>query len=384
MRHRVPLSLVAGGLLLCACGPSTAPASEGFVRDGDNPILDPRVLVSPTTQTNNVVGVFDPCAVWDERAGLWRVYFTLFDVYAEEIGETAAGIVGVSGPEPDRLGDALTLAVEQQGTFDSSSVETCDIVIVDDPQRPGEVLYYMYYSGSEIGGVENQDFAVYRIALAISEDGERFEPLAAERSRDGVAGVLFGTSEPLGGPEAVGNFITDPTVVVRDDGFHMWTLCVRTEPDVAGGLCYHRSPDGIEWQHLGTARGFGDLLPIQPTVFYNPDTQLFEMYVVIDSPEDEAKIHDFDTNLTLRVAGWYRATSSNGLDWTPSEERVFVEDLDRPWENRGLATGADAIYHDGEVLLFYPSFTTEGGSVLGSVHNWPLNLARARARTREP
>jgi hypothetical protein len=331
-----------------------------------------------------MVHTADPCAVWDPVAELWRVYWSFFDAEAEAEGLPATGMMGATSPDGTALVPHGVLSLEQQGTFDENSVETCDVVVLEDDESPTGQRFLMFYSGSQLpqGGPSDDPEASgpYSIALATSTDGVRYEPLEAELSRDGVAGVLFGVSDALGGEEVDGNFITDPVIAIRGGTLHMWTLCIRQVPEPFGGICHHTSVDAIHWEHRGLVTGLDRAFPIQPTVFYNPATDLFEMYVVMDTPEEEARVHDLETNLTLRVVGYFHATSPDGDTWTQtSDERAFVEDLSRPWENRGLATGADAELKDGVVYFFYPSFTTMGGSILGNLHNWPLNLARALA-----
>ena len=114
-------------------------------------------------------------------------------------------------------------------------------------------------------------------------------------------------------------------------------------------------------------------------MFFNPQDNLFEMYVVMDTPDEEARIHDLEVNLTLRVTGFYHATSPDGHTWTWDPMQAFGEDTSLPWEDLGLATAADAELRDDEVFFFYPSLTTAGGSVLPPLANWPLNLAMRRA-----
>ena len=95
-----------------------------------------------------------------------------------------------------------------------------------------------------------------------------------------------------------------------------------------------------------------------------------------DSVEDEQQIHTAG-NLGLRVKGWYLASSVDGLNWTSEndDKRVFVENLGLPWEDLGVATGADAEVKEGNLYFFYPSLTSKGGSLFGDIPNWPVNLA---------
>lgn len=365
------------GFSVNACNPSqprNEPDPEGFVRYTGNPVINPRELKSPTSGTFSVACTADPCALWDERAQKWRVYWTFWDWYAEEHDQMAAGIFGATSADGKNFVPLDTLALEQQGTFDTGSVETCDVVMVDDPENSGSKLYYMYYSASILDDHDEPCF--HQVGLAISRDGERFTPLSAERSKDGIPGLLFSVGDVLGGIDDTENFIADPTVVVVDGTFHMWTLCVELVPEPNGGICYHTSHDGISWSHHGVISGLNRACAIQPTVFRNPRKDRFEMYVVMDTPEEEAEIHDMATNLELRVSAFYHATSIDGLTWTESSsDPAFFEDTSYQSENRGLATGADAEYKDGVVYLYYPSFTTLGGSGFGTLLNWPLNLA---------
>ncbi|MEO0814499.1 MAG: hypothetical protein AAFY60_16690, partial [Myxococcota bacterium] len=301
------------------------------------------------------------------------------DLLSEEAGGIATGIVGATSADGVNFTINPVLSVEPLGTFDTSSVETCDVIIVGEGN---ERTFYMFYSGAQAeNSTDPEAAAKYKIALATSTDGVRFTPISASESPVGQEGVLFGNPEVSGAPDVFGNFITDPVAVYRDGTFHLWTLCIDQIPEPFGGICYHTSSDALQWTHHGVVSGLNRAFAIQPTVYFNPTLERFEMYVVMDTPEEEAQIHDLGTNLTLRVTGFYHAVSSDGRQWTevdPSRPQ-FGEDLGRLWENRGLATGADAELKDGVVYFFYPSFTTEGANYLGTLLNWPVNLAVRRA-----
>ncbi len=357
-----------------------APLGAEFERI-TSPLVEPRELSSPATGAGTMIGTSDPCAVWDPLAQTWRIFWTYSDYQAELDGlAPIAGIAGGSSADGIEFVGYAELALDQQGTFDELSVETCDVVVIDDPESATGPRFLLFYSGSRLPTDAQGEFdhGPYAIALATSDDGVRFEPLEPALSRDGVAGVLFGISDVFGSEEVDGNFITDPVVVVRDDGFHMWTLCITQVPEPFGGICYHTSPDAISWTHHGLVEGLDRAFPIQPTVFFNPTTELFEMYVVMDTVEEEAQNHDLGANLTLRVTGFYHATSTDGLAWTWDADQAFAEDTSRAWENGGLATGADAELRDDVVWLFYPSFTTEG-QLYPPLLNWVLNLAQRDA-----
>ena len=169
-----------------------------------SPVLDPRQNDSPITGEPTMLGIFDPCAVWDPRDERWRVYFTFADNVAETSGLARAGLAGAVSSDPTGTSFVVNdgLAVEQLGTFDSESVETCDVIV--DPFSETR-RFLLYYSGNR--GVTDSDYVV---ALATSDDGVRFDALAPELARDGEAGVLFGVEEALGGMAAEGNFVTAP------------------------------------------------------------------------------------------------------------------------------------------------------------------------------
>ena len=383
---------------LAACGDGSAPAASGepdagsdplaealeglgtdFVRVGDRPLLNPRELVAPISRQVSMFGILDPCAVWDEDAGLWRVYWSYSDVASEALGAISSGIVGATSSDGINYTMNDVLSIEPIGTFDTSTIETCDVVIVGEG---ADRVFYMFYSGSQSENpADPEALSKYKIALARSQDGIRFTPISAEESPVGAEGVLFGTPEVTGGPDVFGNFITDPVVVVRDGTFHMWTLCIEQFPQTFGGVCYHTSNDALNWTQHGLVNGLQRAFPVQPTVYYNPVARRFEMYVVMDTPDEEREIHDLQTNLTLRVKGFFHAVSEDGMRWTEVDptRHQFVEDLRRRWENRGLATGADAEIKEGVVYLFYPSFTTEGADFVGTLLGWPMNLAVRRA-----
>ncbi|MEM6786467.1 MAG: hypothetical protein AAF715_03020 [Myxococcota bacterium] len=344
---------------------------EGHFERSYPRIVDPRELVSPSTGDNTVAVTADPCAVWDPQIEKFRVFFTFADFTAEEQNLPPAGIFGGTWAPGEAFEPYETLALDQIGTFDTYSVETCDVVRIDDETSATGQRFFMYYGGA------SQEEPDYTIALATSEDGRRFEPIPPNLSPRGALGELFKIDSVLpGAPDVPGNYPTDPTVVIRDDTWHMWTFCVQQFPDGGGGVCHSTSLDGINWQHFGPGSGLTRGAPIQPTVHFNPSLDAFEMYVVMDTPEEEAEIHDVTANLTLRVVGWFRAVSEDGMTWTPDPERGFCEDLSRPWEDAGVATGADAAIANDTLYFFYPSFTTMGrGTFLPGLMNWPLNVA---------
>jgi len=348
-----------------------------FERHSFNPIINPRRIVSPLSKTNKIAGTADPCALWDPLTSKWRIFWSVWDVASEERGESATGILGAVSSDGENFVVNKKLSLSVNSSFESGSVETCDVVTT------GDDSYYMYYSASTdtIGDPEK---TFHKIGLAISKDGVSFKQLSDKKSKDGIKGLLFSAADIFDVEDVPGNFVTDPTVVVRNDGYHMWTLCVVQVPEskANGGVCYHTSKDGIKWKHHGITKGlnFQNVMPIQPTVFYNKKMSRYDMYFVNDLPSEEKKIHNYSTNLGLRVKGFYHATSKNGFDWKIANDRkrVFSEDNKFFYENSGLATGADAVLKGDIIHFFYPSFTTFGGSIFNDLLNWPLNKASKR------
>ena len=350
---------------------------DSFTRYANNSVINPRDLTSPLSQTKTVGNVADPCSFWDEEKKTWRVFWSLWDINNDLNGLPSTGIFGATSTDGVNFTQLPNLSLEQQGTFDSKTIETCDIVKAPHPTT-GLPVYFMYYSGS----VEtvDEDLSLYKIGLALSEDGEYFTPLSNSLSPGADPGLLFGVDEGLPGSiDTPGNAITDPTIVYTNNSFYMWTLCLRQVPsnNMAGGICFHTSNDGVNWTHHGLTQGLTSIaFPIQPTVYFNHLKNRFEMLFIADTPEEEQEIHDAGTNLELRVKGWYQAHSDDGLSWTlTSNQRVFSENTNLPWENGGFATGADAEVQGDNLFFYYPSFTTRGGSLLGNILNWPLNLA---------
>lgn len=349
--------------------------SSKYQRYKFNPVVNPRDLISPVTQSKKVMHAADPCAFWDEDESLWRVFFSFWDLEAENTGKLG-GLWGATSSDGINFTPPSSLVLNQLGSFDSESTETCDIVKAPDPVHPQSEIYFLYFSGNSIS---NHDTPYHKIGLATSKDGLVFDPISPSSSPKNEEGLLFTGADVLGGPEVPGNYITDPTVLFINNKFYMWTLCIKQIPEAEanGGICYHESMDGINWVHHGLTSGLTTIaFPIQPSVYFNHKRNRFEMIVVADTPAEESEIHDVETNLTLRVKGWYQAHSSNGKDWTyTNTDRVFLEDTDILWENGGLATGGDVAVKNDHLYFYYPSFTSEGGSLLGNLLNWPLNLA---------
>ncbi|MEL6546545.1 MAG: hypothetical protein AAFQ82_18095, partial [Myxococcota bacterium] len=260
-----------------------------FVRVGDEPVLNPRSLVAPISGEPSMFALGDPCAVWDSESQLWRVYWSYTDLLSEEAGGIATGIVGATSADGVNFTINPVLSVEPLGTFDTSSVETCDVIIVGEGN---ERTFYMFYSGAQAeNSTDPEAAAKYKIALATSTDGVRFTPISASESPVGQEGVLFGNPKVSGAPDVFGNFITDPVAVYRDGTFHLWTLCIDQIPEPFGGICYHTSSDALQWTHHGVVSGLNRAFAIQPTVYFNPTLERFEMYVEMDTPEEEAQIH---------------------------------------------------------------------------------------------
>lgn len=362
----------------CACGGPGSVPTDGTVTDSPftrttttAPLINPRSLVSPSTgETSLGVGA-DPCAAWDPVENRWRVFFTFADFQAEEAGGISQGIFGGTTADGVTFEPYEDLVVSPMGTYDTSSIETCELIVRPDPTSPTGQRFYLYTGGSE------GDDPNYTVTLSTSTDGEHFSYLPASDSPLGLEGALFQIDAVLPGvTNQPGNYVTDQTITVVDDVWHMWTLCIQQIPEPYGGICHSTSTDGVTWQHDGLVSGLDRAFPIQPTVFHNPATGLFEMYVIMDTEEEEAAIHDPIANLTLRVSAYYHATSEDGMLWTYDPVPHLTEDLSLPWEDGGLATGPDAELHDGEVFLFYPTFTSNGqGEVLPGLMNWPVHLA---------
>ena len=347
-----------------------------FSRYSGNPILNPRNMVSPITDTRKIGFLADPCSFWDQEQSVWRIFWTFWDVEADLAGQGQPGIWGATSKDGLNFETLDELALNSLGTFDQESVETCDVIKAPDPNDPSQSIYFMYYSGNSDNGE-----GLFKMGLALSRDGIHFDPISSSLSPKNQEGLLFTIQDSFAGAgeNTPGNFITDPTVVYRNGEFKMWSLCIQQFPaaDANGGICYHTSSDGINWTHLGIVNGLDGVgFPIQPTVYFNENSNEYEMLFVGDTPADEGEIHNPLTNLSLRVKGWYGARSTDGFNWQlKSEERLFIENTNLLWENSGVATGADATVKDGNLYFHYPSLTTEGGSVFADILNWPINLA---------
>ncbi|MEL6548263.1 MAG: hypothetical protein AAFQ82_26790, partial [Myxococcota bacterium] len=253
------------------------------------PLLNPRDIDSPITGRRGIFAIGDPCAFYHDEEELWRVFWSANDVYAEEMGLNEIGMMGAVSSNGIEFTTLSFLPMTQVGNFDTGSMETCDVIKVG---TGADRLYYMFYSASALtpDEVTGEEFTTWRVGLAISQDGFRFEALPASLSSAGTEGLLFDSTDILGKSMRKGNFVTDPVVSFARGKFHMWTLCVQQLPDARGGVCYHTSYDAINWHHHGVVKGLDRAFPIQPTVFFNPATKNFEMYVVMDTPQEEQAV----------------------------------------------------------------------------------------------
>ncbi len=365
--------------------PVPAPTPGGYVppntttwtRYVNNLVLNPAKLKFGVSQMP-MYNIGDPCVMFDKKTNKFHAYFSSADMGSDIV---VMGHAESNDGASWTLNQQIALGGGGNGTWDMISIETCSVHSVE--TSPGVFKYYMFYSATSTDSGPGANSDLYEVGLAVSDNPNVFTRISASQSPKGQAGLLFDIKDAFAqvNPAVVSGLVTDPEVIYENGTFKMWMFCAgqnSTGSYIEGGICYATSTNGINWTHKGTLNSLLNTSTVgvvaqQPTIIYNDVKKIYEMWLVIDDPAY--------ANLGqggLAVGGYYRATSTDGINWTYASKTSY----DFAWnknvasENIGLVTGPDMLFINNTYYLFYPSFTTQGvPSGYYTPYTWGLNLA---------
>lgn len=350
---------------------------------GTNPILSPGVA-GPNGKI--AINIADGHAFWD--VDHWKLYFASAYDHADVIPPTQLRIgIGLA----KSFDDGATWSVATwncllptsatggaSSDWDYTSTETPTVVLNPDSGAPASERYVMYYSGANITATLTPGGnPVYRIGLAFSADGLTFTRVSAARSPYATAGLVLDGSSVISGSPSL-TVLADPTVITVGTVYLLWFSMISYSGSSVtnGGICEAISLDGITWipeatNPLPSLYRSASVVAWQPTVINNGST--LEMLFTADSPAEAAKL----PYPTAGALGYWRATSSDGVTWTPDWSRhEFSGDLSAS-ENQNLITGVGLAMRNGVRKLFYSAYTTTSIPPALSAYPvvWKMNMA---------
>jgi hypothetical protein len=361
--------------------PTPEPVLSGYVppntkewsRYPHNLIINPsQIKIEPTSEAG--FNTADPCVMFDKKSNLWHLYFSSMIMSKDvQVIKHAQSVDGATWT----VKDGIALDLGPSGNWDSEVVETCSAVSVE--TAPGVFKYYLFYSGSNTDLGDDKDY--YQMGVAVSDNPDAFTRISAVQSPRGAAGLLFNEKDAfVKNPAVVKGIVTDPDVLYQDGLFKIWYFCAGMNSAgnyVDGGICYATSTDGLSWAHMGSLPSLLNEQSVggvaqQPTVIYNENLKLYEMWFVIDDP---AYLSYGISGLA--VGGYYHATSPDGIAWTyDSKTKLdFTWDKNLISENKGMANGPEVFFKNGYYYLFYGTFTTQNVSADYYPYVWGLNVA---------
>jgi predicted GH43/DUF377 family glycosyl hydrolase len=220
----------------------------------------------------------------------------------DELGRSIPTYIDVCAEDPSRvlkISDKPIMPLGRTGTFDDGGIMPCSVVRAEDalylyyvgwnasvsvPYRnaiglavstdegasferifPGAVLdrdrFEPFFTASPcVWRTESEWRIVYASTVRFIEIEGRQEPiyvLMQARSADGIDWMR--DARPILPQRHSEEAIARPTVLRRDDGFHMW-FCYRDSRDFRDGpgsyrIGYAFSPDGIEWRRADDKAG---------------------------------------------------------------------------------------------------------------------------------
>ena len=347
------------GLSLCGNGSRRADPvfSNRWTRSSENPLIVPNDEY-PDGRYDVIMG--DPCVLFDEKEGLWKLWFNATRSKSWAEAENGQVVIKYAesrdGVEWKVQREPVLVSRISKNDWDYYSAETPDVVI--DRSASPERRYKLWYSGSQkiVSHIGSPD---YRIGFAYSADGKVFTRISAKESPYGIAGMVLHPKDALAslGKVAEG-VVADPDVVLKDGTFHMWFSSFAckgkcTQSDYLGfGIGYASSKDGIHWKPasknpLPTLAGAK-----APSVIWNDNRRRFEMWFTWDDPDETKQIPAIGT---FEAFGYWHGTSSSGTDWTYNLHgpRDFLWDKDRKSERFGIFTAGEVTLKDRELRLYY-------------------------------
>lgn len=371
-------------LTLVGCGSDPPPVADGgeFERFASNPVIEPGFGLYAGGPT--VDSVSDPDVLYDESLEKWRMWFAVSYFEGEEF------YTGIMHAEST---DGLSWSVNSElalshGTsssaWDYTSTETPSVVI--DPDADAAERYKLYYSGGNVNENPLGGYPRFQIGAAVSSDGYTYTRIPAAESPYGEAGLVFRVEDsmPAYADRVADGVIADPEVRLDAGTFQLWFTVIGldgSDGDVAGGIGYATSSDGIQWlpdaaNPIDSIKRFTDDFTAQPSALERSDGT-YELWYNADLPSEQSG-YQIGANATL---GFWRATGTSPTSFSLPEERAFALDPDEDLEKWGLAVGVDVIRHNGQTRLYYGSLAdTEATTFPGNPFDFTYVLSMAIPR----
>lgn len=358
---------VAGILAFSSCRGESRRAdptlSHQWTRHAENPLIVPEHDYADG-RYDIIMG--DPCVLFDEETGLWKLWFNATRAKSWSDFENGQVVIkygeSLDGIDWDVQREPVLVSRVAPGDWDFWSTETPEVVI--DRNAPPERRYKLWYSGAShiIPHLGTPD---YRIGLAFSADGKRFTRLSAEESPYQIAGMVLHPRDALASLGTVAEgVVADPDVVLKDGVFHMWFSSFACsgacgEDEYLGfGIGYATSEDGIRWRPA-VKNPLPALVGTKaPSVIWNEVSKRFEMWLTWD---DEDELRQIPAIGTFEAFGYWRATSVDGSRWDldMGGVRDFSWDETSAAEEFGMFTAGEVVRRGEELRLYYIAWGSE-------------------------
>lgn len=393
------LVLVAGCVEESSSPPPASAQALAWQRHPDSPLIAPGFEVWPGGPRG--VAVADPTVLYDDGEQKWKMWFATFWNDPSFGNQPRLGVKYAESGDGVRWAVQPGLALEpgaNASDWDYTNTETPSVV--KDPSAPADRRYKLWYSGanyktSPCASKGPGYDTLYSIGMAVSPDGKRFRRISAAESPYGVPGLVLKTADALApgylGMPVTRGVLADPEAVLKDGKLYLWfsSIALADCETVAAGISHATSTDGLRWTrhpdnplptlHRPDRVSANAFLPAQPSVLWNPEKGLFEMWFNNDGEGEPQRAGvPAKEHATL---GYWHATSADGANWVPdyTSGRDFAWNHSSDFEKFGLAVGTEVAWKDGEYRMYYTAFGDRklpAGWMEPWI--WALNLATRR------